>query len=112
MTTAENFGERLRTYRKENLLTQKQMADLIGVSVNHIGTLENGKKKPRASTIAAFEEVVGKSNWKNWRQLGEAESMENNEMMVYSQIWKGLKSLDPEREREVLDTFTKILDWL
>lgn len=107
--TAENFGEKLREFRKENYLTQKQMAELIGLSPNHIGTLENGKKKPRASTIAAFEELVRKRSWK---QPGATDIMDEDEMAIYTRIWRGLMSLEPEREKEVLQMFAQILEWL
>lgn len=110
--TEENFGETLKQYRKENYLTQKQLANMIGLSPNHIGTLENGKKKPRASTIAAFEEAVKKKSWKTGCSPENIELMGEDERLAYEQIWRGLKRLDPEREREVLEMFYRILDWL
>lgn len=108
----ENFGKILRQYRKEHYLTQKQMADLIGLSPNHIGTLESGKKKPRASTIAAFEEAVKQKSWKTWYPSEELGNMREDERKAYEQIWKGLRRLDSEREKEVLEMFFRILDWL
>ena len=36
------FGEKLRKYRKEKKLTQKQLADIIGVAATTIVNYENG----------------------------------------------------------------------
>lgn len=110
--TAENFGEILRQYRREHYLTQKQLADLIGLSPNHIGTLESGKKKPRASTIAAFEDAVKQRSRETWYPSDDFMKMEEAERQAYEQIWKGLKRLEPKREKEVLEMFFHILDWL
>lgn len=107
----EKFGQKLKQYRKEHYMTQKQLADLIGVSANHIGTLENGKKKPRASTIAAFEEAIQKQEWTE-AVLEDLTFRETDQMAVYTQIWSELKRLDPEKERDVLETFFHILDWM
>ena len=54
----ETFAMRIKQYRKEHFMTQRQLADLVGISVNYLGTLEKGKKRTRASTIANFEEAV------------------------------------------------------
>ncbi|MBQ8814760.1 MAG: helix-turn-helix transcriptional regulator [Lachnospiraceae bacterium] len=108
---ADSFGERMKEYRKAHYMTQKQLADMIGVSTNHIGTLEKGKKKPRASTIAAFEDAIQKNDWVGSAQ-GKLKLIEADRMAIYAQIWKGLKHLEPDKEREVLETFFRIIDWL
>ena len=108
---AADFGVRMKEYRKAHYMTQKQLADMIGVSVNHIGTLEKGKKKPRASTIAAFEDAIQKSDWVGSAQ-GKMKLIEADRMAMYTQIWKCLKVLDQDKEQEVLETFFQIIDWL
>lgn len=41
------FGEKLRKYRKEKKLTQKQLADIIGVAATTIVNYENGTTYPK-----------------------------------------------------------------
>ena len=38
------FGKRLREYRLARHLTQEQLGELVGVSYQHIGMLERGKR--------------------------------------------------------------------
>lgn len=46
-----SFGEKIRESRKQNGLTQKQLADLIGAAHNSISDWENNKNKPDPDTI-------------------------------------------------------------
>jgi len=41
------FGEKLRKYRKEKKLTQKQLADIVGVAATTIVNYENGTTYPQ-----------------------------------------------------------------
>lgn len=45
--TMEQFGERLARIRERSGLTQKQLADAIGVTVQTISNWETGIRKPR-----------------------------------------------------------------
>lgn len=40
------FGRRLREYRHARNLTQEKLSELVGVSFQHIGMLERGKRAP------------------------------------------------------------------
>ncbi len=42
----KRFGEKLRTLRKQNGLTQKQVSDMLGVSRVYIVQMEKGQKIP------------------------------------------------------------------
>lgn len=110
--TAEEFGPKLKEYRKENFLTQEQMAGLLGLSTNHIGTLELGKKKPRASTMAAFEELIRRKSRAEWTTADQTDSMSGDEVELYTRLWEALKRLEPQQEKELLQMFFRILDWL
>lgn len=46
-----NFGKRLRYLRRSRDLTQEQLAELVGRSVNFISILENGDSAPSFATI-------------------------------------------------------------
>lgn len=45
------FGEKIKEARKQERLTQKQLADLIGAAHNSISDWENNKNKPDPDTI-------------------------------------------------------------
>ena len=49
----ERLGEQLRLIRKEQGLTQEQLAEKIGVHPTYIGKIEGGKSNP--STIMLFK---------------------------------------------------------
>ena len=46
-----NIGKRIQTTRMENKISQKEMADFLGISMNYISRLENGKTKKELKTF-------------------------------------------------------------
>lgn len=46
-----SFGERLRLLREERKLGQKEIGNLLGVSVSSVGKYENGERTPSPDTI-------------------------------------------------------------
>ncbi len=57
MTGAELF----RAWRERKGLTQKQVADRLGVSTTAVCDWENGKKVPRLGSLDAIERVTGRA---------------------------------------------------
>lgn len=49
-----NFGQRLRSLRKERHLTQKQLAEQIGVTERNLRHYEAGSMKPGLDVILAI----------------------------------------------------------
>ena len=106
----ETFAMRVKQYRKEHFMTQKQLAELIGLSVNYIGTLESGKRKPRASTIAVFEEAV--SRWEvREKRLEIMFDRDGTDRVNFLKLVERLRLLDPEEANDMLALFHHILDW-
>jgi len=59
MTTLRNrFGKRLRRIRRNKDLTQEQLAELVGVSVDFVSNIERGKSAPSFPTIERLAEVL------------------------------------------------------
>lgn len=59
MSTLRNrFGKRLRKIRRNKDLTQEQLAEAVGVSVDFIGNIERGKSAPSFPTIEKLAEVL------------------------------------------------------
>ena len=48
------IGSRIRKYREENNLSQKQLAEKIGVSNSRVSTWEQGLNRPDADILAAI----------------------------------------------------------
>ncbi len=98
-------------YRRKNFLTQKQLAELTGLSPHYITALEKEKKKPRASTVAAFEEAVNRENLRAWQLRNCTKAMGKDETELFTEVWKELRKLDPQKEKEILAMFIRILNW-
>lgn len=52
-----NFGQRLRELRKQMQLTQKQLAELVGVKNSIISFYENGDRIPSPEMIVCLAKV-------------------------------------------------------
>jgi transcriptional regulator with XRE-family HTH domain len=50
-TTSSSVGERIRSLRRRHGLTQRQLAERAGLSLEGVYTVEAGRKRPRATTI-------------------------------------------------------------
>lgn len=55
------FGERLRNARMERDMTQKELAELIGISPNLLSKYENGKLIPSGDALIRLSTVLGES---------------------------------------------------
>ena len=56
-----DFGERLRSLRKENGITQKQLSTSIGVTERAIVAYETGKMKPNFDALNSLADTFGVS---------------------------------------------------
>jgi transcriptional regulator with XRE-family HTH domain len=52
-------GERLRSLRKERLLTQVELSNMTGVAQDSISTLETGKREAHPGTIRKLAKALG-----------------------------------------------------
>ncbi len=104
----KSFGERLIEYRKTHLLTQRQMASLLGISPNHVGVLERGTKQPRMTTAAKFEKLCKK---REVRRITDGKPMNEKDMQNLAVLWTYLDEMSPERRNEVMHVFRCILKW-
>ena len=55
----EHFGENLRRIRKSRGLTQRALAEVVGLNKNHIYNLENGRYLPRICTARRVADGLG-----------------------------------------------------
>ena len=54
----EKFGNRLRFIRRQKDLTQEQLAELVGLSVEFISNIERGINAPSFNTLEKLEKVL------------------------------------------------------
>lgn len=52
------FGRKLKNLRKKNGLTQEQLAEKTGLSVDFIGMIERGERAPSFETIEQLAKVL------------------------------------------------------
>lgn len=53
-----NIGNNIKTFRKMKNLTQKQLADMINVSVVTIQNYENGRREPNMETLKKISKAL------------------------------------------------------
>lgn len=58
MKEVNTFGSRLRCARKENRMTQRELADQVGAKHNSVSDWENDKNMPDPDTIVLLCEVL------------------------------------------------------
>lgn len=59
MDDVEELGRRIRAARKEAGLTQKDLADLAGISERTVRALETGTGNPALAAVVAAANVLG-----------------------------------------------------
>ena len=59
VTDSETIGERIKKARKEMKLTQRQLAEILGVSGAMVAQYETGARKPKYETVAKFADALG-----------------------------------------------------
>lgn len=57
----KQLGGKVATLRKEQRLTQAQLAEILGVSQQHMASLETGIRKIPSSMLPTFSHVFGVS---------------------------------------------------
>ena len=58
MNLKKNFGKNLQKYRKYRGFTQEKLAELIGVDVTSISSIETGKYFPSADNLSKLADVL------------------------------------------------------
>ena len=55
------IGKNIRKYRKENGMTQDELAEMAGLSTNYIGSVERGEKTPSLESFISIVNALGVS---------------------------------------------------
>jgi transcriptional regulator with XRE-family HTH domain len=55
----KRFGEKLRTLRERQGLSQRQLSDMLGVHQSHLWRMEQGKKTPNVAMVLKVADIFG-----------------------------------------------------
>lgn len=58
MDLKKDFGKRLKEIRKQNNLTQFQLAELSGIDEKHLSYIERGGSFPKSDVIEKFAQIL------------------------------------------------------
>lgn len=72
-----NLGERIKVVRTDNGLTQKDFANLFGLSHSHISNIENNREKPSDTLLLFMCNKFG-INYE-WLKFGKADDTSNGQ---------------------------------
>lgn len=53
------IGEQIQILRKRRGYTQESLAEIVGVSVTHVGHIEQGRRKPRIDLLRKIADALG-----------------------------------------------------
>lgn len=56
---AKNFGVKVRFVRKRSGQTQEQLAELLNISISHLGKIEIGSRAPSIDLLLTLAEQFG-----------------------------------------------------
>lgn len=94
MNLKKSFGKNLQKYRKYRGLTQEKLAELIGVDVTSISSIETGKYFPSADNLSKLVSVLDIK----FSDLFEFASM-NSEEEIFEDILDILSSFKNDKKR-------------
>ena len=100
------FGEMMKAFRAEHNLTQRELAEMMDISTNHVSVLEREEKIPRASTIEAFEALITEDELKRYMDSNMFTKAETEEL---SELVRKLSRLEDKKKAEALKAIIRLL---
>ncbi len=100
------FGKMMREFRKEHHMTQRELAEKMDISANHVSVLEREEKLPRTSTIEALMALMTTDDLKR-RMINE--KIPENEIGEYVKLLQSLEQLDEKKRAEIMRIFVQLL---
>lgn len=93
------LGDRIRELRTKRGMTQKELADILGVTDAAIGMWENARREPDVEHIKKMAAIFGVTTD---YLIGQADTRDLPQT-VAPYLADGLKELTPEARKEVMD---------
>lgn len=105
MNLKKAFGQNVQKYRKYRKFTQEKLAELIGVDVTSISSIETGKYFPSADNLSKIVDVLQIQ----FGDLFEFESLSSNEIL-FEDIISLISSFKDDKKRlNAVRNFVKTL---
>lgn len=94
MNFKKSFGQNVQKYRKYKNLTQEKLAELVGVDVTSISSIETGKYFPSADNLVKIVDVLDVE----FADLFEFEFLQSNEE-IFNDIITFVSSFKNDKKR-------------
>lgn len=108
MNLKKLFGQNVQKYRKYRNLTQEKLAELIGVDVTSISSIETGKYFPSADNLTKIVDALKIQI----ADLFEFDSLHSNDE-IYSDIISLISAFKDDKKRlNAVRNFVKTLIWI
>lgn len=104
MGMGDSFGNRMKTTRNSQKMTQAELAQRLGVTPQTVSQYERGVKKPKTSTINRFAEALNVSA--HWLETGfyEDASISNEEQ----QLLRYFRIMNQQGQRVALERMEEL----
>ena len=99
------IGQRFKEAREGIGLTQEELAEITGYSVNYISTVERGVSFPRCERLITLMNTLNVSADSIFCDV-----LENTVSHDGNTVWEKLQSLSPQAQKRILDTIDFLIE--
>ena len=122
---SKTIGDAIRNERKKCNITQKELAERLGVSASMIAQYETGKRKPKLETVRRLAEALDVpmgdlvANWSDYSTSEIITDLEENGRAVHlnrqarliARYYEELNALGQSKAIEQVEMLTKIPEY-
>ena len=122
---SKTIGDAIRNERKKCNITQKELAERLGVSASMIAQYETGKRKPKLETVRRLAEALNVpmgdlvANWSDYNTSEIITDLEENDRAVHlnrqarliARYYEELNALGQSKAIEQVEMLTKIPEY-
>ncbi len=109
MDIARELGSRIKNAREATKLTQAQLAEASGLSINFVGLVERGKAIPSIRSLSRIADILGVSLAELFQLPGKEASL--SEKLLSELTWL-LRNRPPEDIQFVIDIARRTMERL
>ena len=120
MENNEGLVKRLKFLRKEKGITQKQLADSLGVSLPAIVNYENAQRTPSSAVLTLLsqyfnvskEYLLGESDDRTpahkWEDLEIIQAVSDNLSILFDTVERAVREVSDEEQKLVFDVMVEL----
>lgn len=110
-----SFGERMKQYRKDQGISQKELGEALGISQQAVAKYENMIEAPKSSTVDKIADALGVTFYElllgesdsDYRYLAEAAGLEQDEGILL-ELYNYLNELGKQEALKRIEELTEI----